>query len=113
MRKSQSTHNTTKLKKVEPSLSLSLSSDALILQSPVISSFYSVHLQAPAMASGSSGRANSGSKGFDFATDDILCSYEDYANRDSNSNGNHSDSAIDPNSTKVYILMCHRRRFER
>ncbi|XP_010540875.1 PREDICTED: extensin [Tarenaya hassleriana] len=45
------------------------------------------------MASGSSGRVNSGSKGFDFGSDDILCSYEDYGNQDS-SNGPHSDPAI-------------------
>jgi hypothetical protein len=46
------------------------------------------------MASGSSGgRPNCGSKGFDFASDDILCSYEDYDNVDA-SNGSHSDSAI-------------------
>ncbi|KAG5020907.1 hypothetical protein JHK87_016762 [Glycine soja] len=43
------------------------------------------------MASGTSGRGNSASKGFDFASDDILCSYDDYANRDSTSNGNHTD----------------------
>ncbi|KAL2328217.1 hypothetical protein Fmac_021644 [Flemingia macrophylla] len=43
------------------------------------------------MASGSSGRSNSASKGFDFASDDILCSYDDYSKRDSTSNGNHSD----------------------
>ncbi|XP_020237592.1 trithorax group protein osa isoform X2 [Cajanus cajan] len=43
------------------------------------------------MASGSSGRGNSATKGFDFASDDILCSYDDYANRDSSSNGNHAD----------------------
>ncbi|KAJ1397497.1 UBA-like domain DUF1421 [Sesbania bispinosa] len=54
------------------------------------------------MASGSSGRGNSGSKGFDFGSDDILCSYEDYSNRDSNSNGNHTDPVIAPNSTKDY-----------
>ena len=52
------------------------------------------------MASGSSGRVNSGSKGFDFASDDILCSYEDYSNQDS-SNGNHSDPVIGSNSSKV------------
>ncbi|KAE9616875.1 hypothetical protein Lal_00034822 [Lupinus albus] len=41
------------------------------------------------MASGSSRRSNSDSKAFDFASDDILCSYEDYGNnRDSNSNSN-------------------------
>lgn len=43
-------------------------------------------------SSGSSGRHNSGSKAFDFGTDDILCSYEDYANQD-NSNGTQSDPA--------------------
>lgn len=58
------------------------------------------------MASGSSGRGNSASKGFDFASDDILCSYDDYANRDSSSNGNHTDPVIAPNSTNVYLPMC-------
>ncbi|GFZ12917.1 formin-like protein [Actinidia rufa] len=52
------------------------------------------------MASGSSGRNNSGSKGFDFATDDILCSYEDYENQES-SNGGHSDPVIGSNPNKV------------
>jgi hypothetical protein len=53
------------------------------------------------MASGSSGRVNSGSKGFDFGSDDILCSYDDYTNQDS-SNGPHSDPAIAAsNSNKV------------
>ncbi|CAN1351285.1 hypothetical protein LINPERPRIM_LOCUS42487 [Linum perenne] len=43
------------------------------------------------MASGSSsGRPGSGTKGFDFASDDILCSYDDFPNQES-SNGNHSD----------------------
>ncbi|KAF2283449.1 hypothetical protein GH714_006859 [Hevea brasiliensis] len=51
------------------------------------------------MASGSSGRASSGSKGFDFGSDDILCSYEDYGNQDS-SNGSHSDPVIGTNSSK-------------
>ncbi|KAL4361990.1 hypothetical protein GQ457_04G005590 [Hibiscus cannabinus] len=47
------------------------------------------------MASGSSGRGNSGgSKVFDFGSDDILCSYEDYGNQES-SNGNHAE----PNSS--------------
>lgn len=36
--------------------------------------------------------ASGSSKGFDFASDDILCSYEDYANQET-SNGTHSDSA--------------------
>ncbi|GMH12089.1 hypothetical protein Nepgr_013930 [Nepenthes gracilis] len=54
------------------------------------------------MASGSTGRgSNSGSKGFDFASDDILCSYEDYGNQES-ANGNHSDSAIGTNSSKDF-----------
>ncbi|CAN1351283.1 hypothetical protein LINPERPRIM_LOCUS42487, partial [Linum perenne] len=45
----------------------------------------------PQMASGSSsGRPGSGTKGFDFASDDILCSYDDFPNQES-SNGNHSD----------------------
>ncbi|KAG2717318.1 hypothetical protein I3760_03G170000 [Carya illinoinensis] len=53
------------------------------------------------MASGSSGRANPGSKGFDFGSDDILCSYEDYVNQDS-SNGSHSDPVIGSNSSKDF-----------
>ena len=53
------------------------------------------------MASGSSGRNNLNSKGFDFAaSDDILCSYEDYANQEG-SNGNHSDPSIGANLAKV------------
>ncbi|KAJ1418268.1 putative trithorax group protein osa [Sesbania bispinosa] len=54
------------------------------------------------MASGSPGRGNSGSKGFGFGSDDILCSYEDYSNRDSDSNGNHTDPIIASNSTKDF-----------
>ncbi|KAE8696621.1 ethylene-responsive family protein [Hibiscus syriacus] len=46
------------------------------------------------MASGLSGRGNfGGSKGFDFGSDDILCSYEDYGNHES-SNGSHAETAI-------------------
>ncbi|XP_073026120.1 uncharacterized protein [Primulina eburnea] len=61
------------------------------------------------MASGSSGRGgNSGSKGFDFASDDILCSYEDYGNQDGN-NGTHSDSSIGTNSNKEF----HKSRMAR
>ncbi|KAH0743967.1 hypothetical protein KY290_031960 [Solanum tuberosum] len=61
------------------------------------------------MASGSSGRSNNaGSKGFDFASDDILCSYEDYANQDP-SNGTHSDSVIAANSAKEF----HKSRMTR
>ncbi|KAK4385999.1 hypothetical protein Sango_2470500 [Sesamum angolense] len=59
------------------------------------------------MASGSSGRANSsGSKAFDFASDDILCSYEDYGNQDGN-NGIHSDPSSATNSTKCFRLLIH------
>ncbi len=54
------------------------------------------------MASGSSGRGNPGSKGFDFGTDDILCSYEDYTNQES-SNGSHTDPVIGSNSAKVLL----------
>lgn len=53
------------------------------------------------MASGSSGRANLGSKGFDFGSDDILCSYEDYPNQDA-SNGSHSDPVIGSGSSKDF-----------
>ncbi|CAK7324007.1 unnamed protein product [Dovyalis caffra] len=62
------------------------------------------------MASGSSGRVNSGSKGFDFGSDDILCSYEDYGttNQDS-SNGSHSDPVIGSNSSKDF----HKSRMAR
>ncbi|RAL45055.1 hypothetical protein DM860_003814 [Cuscuta australis] len=52
------------------------------------------------MASGSSNRAsNSGSKGFDFASDDILCSYDDFSNQDK-ANENHSDPVVGSISTK-------------
>ncbi|XP_050206179.1 uncharacterized protein LOC126655880 isoform X2 [Mercurialis annua] len=60
------------------------------------------------MASGSSDRSNSGSKGFDFGTDDILCSYDDFNNKDS-SNGIHSDPVIGSNSSKDY----HKSRMSR
>ena len=58
------------------------------------------------MASVSSGRANSGSKGFDFGSDDILCSYEDYGtdNQDS-SNLSHSEPVLVSNSSKVTVLV--------
>ncbi|KAK6142604.1 hypothetical protein DH2020_022952 [Rehmannia glutinosa] len=53
------------------------------------------------MASGSSVRStNSGSKTFDFGSDDILCSYEDYGTQDAN-NGTHSDPSFAANSAKV------------
>ncbi|CAN1844386.1 hypothetical protein LINPERHAP1_LOCUS37426 [Linum perenne] len=51
------------------------------------------------MASGSSGRPSSGSKGFEFDSDDILCSYDDFSNQDT-PNGNHSDPVPAPNSSK-------------
>ncbi|XP_055807441.1 uncharacterized protein LOC129876130 [Solanum dulcamara] len=62
------------------------------------------------MASGSSGRPSnsSGSKGFDFGSDDILCSYEDYPHQDG-SNGTHSDPAIGSNSAKEF----HKNRMTR
>uniref|UniRef100_A0A5B6ZZL3 Putative extensin-like n=1 Tax=Davidia involucrata TaxID=16924 RepID=A0A5B6ZZL3_DAVIN len=60
------------------------------------------------MASGSSGRDNSGSKGFDFGSDDILCSYEDYGNQEG-SNGSHSDRVIGTNSAKEF----HKSRMAR
>ncbi|KAM7495114.1 hypothetical protein LguiB_029723 [Lonicera macranthoides] len=60
------------------------------------------------MASGSSGRNNSNSKGFDFASDDILCSYEDYANQEG-SNGNLSDPSIGANLAKEF----HKSRMAR
>lgn len=62
------------------------------------------------MASGSSGRANSGgSKGFDFGSDDILCSYEDYPNAQDSSNGTRSDTLITSSSAKDY----HKSRMAR
>ncbi|XP_057957961.1 uncharacterized protein LOC131150905 [Malania oleifera] len=60
------------------------------------------------MASGSSGRTNSGAKGFDFGTDDILCSYEDYGAQES-SNGSHSDPAIGASAGKEF----HKNRISR
>lgn len=56
------------------------------------------------MASGSAGRPNApGSKGFDFASDDILCSYEDYGNQDGSNGSNHSEPGIGNSSAKVFI----------
>lgn len=56
------------------------------------------------MATGSSlGRANSGSKGsFDFAADDILCSYDDFANQES-FHRSHSDPPIPAGAIKVLV----------
>ncbi|KAF5726382.1 hypothetical protein HS088_TW22G00060 [Tripterygium wilfordii] len=52
------------------------------------------------MASGSSGRPNSGSKAFDFDSDDILCSYDDYnSNQDSSNGGHTSDPVVGTNSS--------------
>ncbi|KAG6409909.1 hypothetical protein SASPL_127951 [Salvia splendens] len=44
---------------------------------------------------------NSGSKSFDFGSDDILCSHEDYGNQDGN-NGIHTDPSIAPNPSKEF-----------
>ncbi|XP_016509218.2 uncharacterized protein LOC107826716 [Nicotiana tabacum] len=62
------------------------------------------------MASGSSGRPSnsSGSKGFDFGSDDILCSYEDFPHHDP-SNGSHSDPSAANNSAKEF----HKSRMTR
>ena len=55
------------------------------------------------MASGSAGRpSNSGSKPFNFVSDDILCGpYEDYGNQDGSNGTSHSDPAIGATSAKV------------
>ncbi|KAF3531451.1 hypothetical protein DY000_02038724, partial [Brassica cretica] len=53
------------------------------------------------LGSMASDRVNSGSKGFDFGSDDILCSYDDFANQDS-SNGPNSDHAIAANKLELY-----------
>lgn len=39
--------------------------------------------RSDSMASGTSGRPSGGSKGFDFAADDVLCSYDDFNGHDS------------------------------
>lgn len=54
------------------------------------------------MASGSAGRPNSSPKSFDFGSDDILCSFEDYGKQDP-SNGSHTDPVSVTNSTKVRV----------
>lgn len=57
------------------------------------------------MASGSAGHPpNSSSKSFDFGSDDILCSHEDYGNQDG-SNGIHSDPAISAKVICFYIQL--------
>lgn len=62
------------------------------------------------MASGSAGRGgNAGSKGFSFATDDILCSFEDYGNQDGSNGTTHSDPAIGATSAKEF----HKNRMAR
>ncbi|PPD87332.1 hypothetical protein GOBAR_DD15718 [Gossypium barbadense] len=59
------------------------------------------------MASELSGRGNSsGSKGFDFASDDILCSYEDYGNQES-SNGSHAEAALGKIELNLFIIFEH------
>ncbi|KAA8524392.1 hypothetical protein F0562_010817 [Nyssa sinensis] len=60
------------------------------------------------MASGSSGRNSSASKGFDFGSDDILRSYEDFGNQE-NSNGSHSDPVTGTSSSKEF----HKSRMAR
>ncbi|XP_043688896.1 ataxin-2 homolog isoform X2 [Telopea speciosissima] len=53
------------------------------------------------MASGSSGRTgHGGSKGFDFGSDDILCSYDDIDNQEALS-GNHRDPVMSGSSGKM------------
>ncbi|KAK9922464.1 hypothetical protein M0R45_030928 [Rubus argutus] len=61
------------------------------------------------MASGSSGRVNPGSKGFDFASDDILCSYEDFGSNQDSSNGTHNDPVMGTNSSQDF----HKSRIAR
>nr|GLL34754.1 basic salivary proline-rich protein 2-like [Ipomoea trifida] len=61
------------------------------------------------MASGSSGLPNnSASRVFDFASDDILCSYEDYGNQEKSARS-HSDPAVGSNSAKEF----HKSRMTR
>ncbi|PON98165.1 hypothetical protein TorRG33x02_059950 [Trema orientale] len=49
-----------------------------------------------------SDRTNSGSKGFDFTSDDILCLYEDCGNYDS-SNGSHSNPVVRAIDCVIFI----------
>ncbi|XP_068665586.1 RNA polymerase II degradation factor 1-like [Aristolochia californica] len=53
------------------------------------------------MASGSSGRSGNSAKGFDFGTDDVLCSYDDFDHQES-ANGKRMDSSGLSNSTKDF-----------
>ncbi|KAL0559972.1 hypothetical protein IC582_000358 [Cucumis melo] len=53
------------------------------------------------MASGSAGRPNSSPKSFDFGSDDILCSFEDYGKQDP-SNGSLSDPVSVTNPGKDF-----------
>ncbi|KAG9447819.1 hypothetical protein H6P81_013947 [Aristolochia fimbriata] len=53
------------------------------------------------MASGSSGRSGTGGKGFDFGSDDILCSYDDFDHQES-TNGKRMDSSGLSNSVKDF-----------
>ncbi|MBA0750907.1 hypothetical protein Gogos_002285 [Gossypium gossypioides] len=64
------------------------------------------------MASELSGRGNlSGSKGFDFGSDDILCSYEDYGNQES-SNGSHAEAALGSTTTSSSTAEWHDQYFQ-
>ncbi|RWR89587.1 RNA polymerase II degradation factor 1 [Cinnamomum micranthum f. kanehirae] len=53
------------------------------------------------MASGSSGRNSSGSKAFDFGSDDVICSIDDFSSQDA-SNGRRIDSTINTSSGMDY-----------
>ncbi|KAL8136619.1 hypothetical protein V2J09_002620 [Rumex salicifolius] len=53
------------------------------------------------MASGSPAGRSGAKGGFDFASDDILCPYEDYAEQEA-TNGNHSDPVIGSSSSKDF-----------
>ncbi|KAL9667465.1 hypothetical protein QQ045_001825 [Rhodiola kirilowii] len=46
------------------------------------------------MASGSSGRVNSPSQGFDFGSDDVLCTYDDFNGQEGINGTNHTDSVM-------------------
>ncbi|CAM8912246.1 unnamed protein product [Rhodiola kirilowii] len=46
------------------------------------------------MASGSSGRVNSPSQEFDFGSDDVLCTYDDFNGQEGINGTNHTDSVM-------------------
>ncbi|CAM8958837.1 unnamed protein product [Rhodiola kirilowii] len=52
------------------------------------------------MASGSSGRVNSPSQGFDFGSDDVLCTYDDFNGQEGINGTNHTDSVIGAKANK-------------